>query len=743
MFLELADALLDIPPQDQAFSQTIADHQQRIAQNSIQIDHTTLELAAKAAIADNRVTLVPHLLRIGLWLHLISPPTFYENICTSLIMSRKWNTLRAVLRFCDHYIVKPTCKLLNIRLRSHLHSEAYSALQLISVKQMFAKHGRQFDRETFNILIEASIANRDMEACCQIILLMTGQGFEIDEETHRAILARMVAMGPNQELETTIFTSLRGVDPSLDTAILNSLIRLRSIARDDAMLKKYVSYLRRSAQPNFATSKPAPALYWNANPDISTISTLIEHFGRRRQLNAALEAFRLIDTLKLEASTEAVAHMIYAYGRCGKIQNTLSLTAELSKSLPLTQRERAYKLLRQLGWDGSATGHNISNVTANVYIFNALLKVVIAEHGLDALIVFLDLMEVHHISPDDETGGIYLASLNKYGNTTSDNIIYTLHRLAQYGLNWRQRHVNAVLYAIMGEHKKLMFGPGGWKGASAFESPNRERRIRGCFTIRQAKNVFEILDGSARPKDAYDRRLRAILSTVDESGARHDHATYCVRMMYHARLTRDAEKVEDIYNSMIKNGLTPNGYHVAALMEAFCFTGQIEKAQATLSRAVSDEIAINCVHYTLLIRDFGNRGDPDSAYRIYKRMIDDKVTPDIAALDAVIRAYFMTKDYISAKKVLFQLWGTVLPRNTLPPSSASLGEAMERLRALEKMRRPGISRNDKKDASTVKKISTKWRRTVLSAELRATRPALRGFKTKLRKEEHPSQTDKG
>jgi pentatricopeptide repeat protein len=724
MFLEAAEVLLDPPSDHQDFRKTITDRKQVIAQSLVTTDHEVLELAAKIAMRNDRFALVPHILRVGCWLGLDTPATLYENICNSLLISRQWDLLLRVLRFRNDQKLPPTTKLLNLRLRVYLHTEDYSRLQMSVVKRLFSECRCQFDRETFNILIEASVANRDMHACRQNVVQMIRDGFEINEETHRAILVRMVAMGPNQRLEATIFQSLQGMDPSLDTAILNSLIRLRSIARDDAMLRQYISHIRRGRP-----TAPHAATYWEVPPNISTISTLIEHFGRRRQINAALEVFGLISHLKLKLSTEAVASLIYAYGHCDKIQKALAIAADLSKFLPPARRERAHRLLQDLGWDGSNTGHDISEVTANVFIFNSLLKMVIAERGLDAVEIVLNLMEAHYVAPDDDTAAIYLRFLDRFKNTNSDDIICILYRFAHHRLNWRRRHVNVILHAILREHKKLVFGPGGWKAASVSTLPNRERISVHpmASTFSRARNVFGIMDGAIRPESAFNERLRDILVTVHESGARQDHATYSIQMIYHARITRDAAMVEEIYKVMVENDIVPNAYHTAALMEAYCFTGQVQKAQSTLSKAAADGIIVNRVLYTLLIRAFGNQGDPDSAYHVYKQMIQDNVRPDIAALDAVIRSYFIVKDYFTGRKVLFQLWGTVLPLDTVPPPTTTLSNAMSHLRELEKMNRPSHSKRGPKDAPRLKEITTRWRRTTSRQQLKTVPPALRSL----------------
>lgn len=725
LFLDVSESLMG-SSKDHDFRQTITECRQRISQSGIRLDGHVLESVINMAATGKQDALIPHILQSGWWLNLNVPPTTYENICSSLVESRKWYALDAVLRFCARHDVAPTTKILNMRLRAYLHSENYTMLQVPLVKQMFSKKRCLFDRETYNILIEASVANRDMGSCQKIIMEMEKDGFSIDEATHRAILARMIAIGPRHALESTIFASVQGANPALDTAILNSLIRLRSIARDDATIKQYLSHIRSNHPQDATFTKDPPHPYWNVPPDISTISVLIEHFARRKARLGAQKAFDLIAHLGLKPSTEVVAQMILMYAKCGKMQKALSLTASLSKRLPAERCERSSELLQKLGWNGSETVHDISEVAANTYIFNALLKGIISQHGLNGVITILDLMDVHYVAPDDDTAALCLSFLNTHKKANSDDIISILYRFAQYPVIWRQRHINVILHSILREHKHLTFREGGWKGASTFSGPNRERKQSSDHspcTYERANNVFSIVEGTKRPEEAFNRPLQNIFSAVQSSGARHDHATYSIRMLYHARITQDVEAVESLYHSMLDNDLIPNAYHVAALMEVYCVTGKVERAEEILKKAVLDGVGFNRVLYTLLIRAFGNQHDPESAHRVYQDMIRKVIQPDIAALEAVVRSYFLVQDYDAARTVLFQLWGTVLPLDTLPPPTTSLGSAMSHLRSLEMTQKIKHSKYSQTDAAKMKEILTKWRRS--SKTKRTTKPALR------------------
>jgi pentatricopeptide repeat protein len=199
-------------------------------------------------------------------------------------------------------------------------------------------------------------------------------------------------------------------------------------------------------------------------------------------------------------------------------------------------------------------------------------------------------------------------------------------------------------------------------------------------------------------------------------------------MFYHARVEKDATAVEDLFEEMLRNDLRPNAYHTAALIEAYCNTRQIERARQTLFTASVDGVRVNRVLYTLLIQAYGNEGDPDMGREIYCRMLADRVVPDIASLEVLVRGYFMVQRYAEAKETLLEFWPTVLPFRSRPLPFVSLSGGLRILREMEwHAKRPPPTKG-RLTGLFVKEITKQWQRTVKKSKLREISPVVKKLK---------------
>lgn len=691
------------------------------------MDEEVLSSVTEAAIECNLPSLIPHLLHIGHSFDVDINIGLFENLCEALIAARHWGELQAVLDICYKTNISLSPKVLNAQLRMHLHTETYSALQMKEVERFFGQHACALNRDTYNVIVEAYIANRDLQGCRKVVVHMENAGFPINEETQRAVLFRLVSLGPNEALEGQIFASLQGMSSSLDVELLNSLIRLRSMARDDGGVRRYLLYLQRSKDASLSSNLPNRGSLeeWNTPPDISTISILIEHFARRQNLQYALMAFSLISEFQLKPSPEAVAHMIYAYGRCHQLQKALALTATLfSKAFP-RRITRSHSLLTRLGWDGSPHDEGAPKVVINTYILNSLLRALLPSRGLDAATIILDLMKVAFVTPDSDTAQLILSFIEKHEHLHSAALNRVLFRLAEHGSTGiHVRHMNTVLHALLRERKRAV-ARGGWQGLSARLSVNRAWRAKRTapVTLERVKQAFSLLGDSPTAGSPGDITLRRNWQAINPN-ENQDHTTYALRMCYHARVEKDAEAVERLYDEMLQKNLKPNAYHVAALIEAYCNTRQLGKARGAISAAYADGVTVNRVLYTLLIQAYGDHGHPDAGRDIYHSMLADGVIPDIASLEVLVRGYFVAQDYQGAKNALLEFWHTVLPPNTIPPPKTSLSRALWHLRKAEHVLKPPPPKKGPQVAPFAKGLVTRWRRTQRNARLREPKRAI-------------------
>jgi len=724
LFLNVAE-ILSRPASSRLRRDALREAEHRLAANDVVIDQHVLKMIANSAIESNTSSVIPHLINTAHKMNIRIDPSLYASLCDMLTASRHWRELQTVLDICYQTGIQLSSRVLNAQLRLHLHTEAYTALQLNEVERFFALKGNSLSRESYNILIEAHIANRDLQACRRVIIRMENAGYPVNEETCRAVLTRMAALGPNQELEGQVFASIGGISPSLEIGTLNQLIRLRSIARDDDAIREYVTFLRSHHTGGDGPSQPTSQL--KIAPNTETIALLIEHFGRRRNIDGALAAFSLIPALQLSPSSEVIARMMTTYGRCDRLSEALGLAAALFSHTNPEKRLELHDLLIQLGWDGTVANEHVVGIPVNVFILNTLLAITLPERGLDAVSTILHIMSLTSISPDNETARRVLAFLDVTKSMNSTALSKLLYRLSQRArTSPAVQHINIIFHALLREEKKLLKGTGGWKGASTFLAMQRARLLQNSpppATLERVRRNFSILDGETPAEEAENHTLRRNLQAVDKS-ARQDHARYSLRMFYHARVEKDATAVEDLFEEMLRNDLRPNAYHIAALIEAYCNTRQIERAKQMLFTASADGVRVNRVLYTLLIQAYGNEADPDMGREIYCRMLADRVVPDITSLEVLVRGYFMVQQYAEAKETLLEFWPTVLPFRSRPLPFVSLSEGLKILREMEwHAKRPPPTKG-RFTGPFVKEMTKKWQRTVKKSKLREISPVI-------------------
>lgn len=685
------------------------------------IDIRTLQHLSQAPIDNQLAWLVVHLFRTAKYQGVQLAP-LYSSILPALIDAREWNGLRDLLKFLRPR-VDCSSRLVNAQLRLDLHNEDYSKLTLQSVEADYPKYTK-FNRETYNLLIEARIANRDMEGLRQILIQMQARGVEIGEDTHRAILSRMAAVGPNEELENKIVSYLYGINPSIDTVILNHLIRLRSIARDDAVIERYLAMLQRDGESETAFGPLTPAV-----PDMTTLALLVEHFGRRKNLDGAQRVIDTVDHLGLKPTHELLAHLIYVYHRVDRLQDALTLMSRLLYHLQPPLQRRLRVLLQDLGWEQSDATTPIP-LRPNVYIFNALLSFVLQKRGIAAIQPILTIMKYNHVLPDDDTVRIVMLHLSRTEKVGFDTLVQFLHRcLINRGFKPQIRHVNIVFHALLREYRDRVKGHGGWRAAAARLTISDTRDISAAS--EKPKTMFRALGTSQNAFDLSHGGLRAILISVKESGARQDHATYSLRMFYHARVEKDVESVERLYENMVQLELCPNAYHVAALVDVHLLNGNIDLALQRIARAQKDGVKLHPALYTMVICAFGDAGQPDKGLEVYKQMMANNVRPDIASLDAVVRGYFLVKHYADASTVLQDLWSTVLPEETQPAPRTPLRTLMDILRREERLRYPSAPKLGHRLPETIRGIQTNLRRMAKRDPEEAGPPAVNYFLSKV------------
>ena len=577
--------------------------------------------------------------------------------------------------------------MLNWQLRLLLRRKRYDALTLPQVLEDFQTKDVKPSQRTYLILACAHLENRDLPSARTVLDAMGHAGFPVDQRTCKVILGGLTTLGPDAVVESSLLATLRGLDPGVDTVILNSLLILRSRAADQAALQMYISYVAPRDSPEQARRIPE---WLRIRPDVETFRILIEHFTAWRDFETAARSFQLILDSGLQPNDEATAALLRVHFANKRPELAIAIIAEL-----LSRNRRVeYELFQSLGQGAARSPYKLAGVVKpSTLLFNALLTGLLPIRGLSALSSILSLMESCHLTPDEETLHRFLHHLESYESLNSSELINVLYRFTQikYLPNIRPsiKHVNVILHALLKEWARAA-RPLGWKATACYLSKGRHpgegrlswkarnsmssERLKRAFTLVENESAEsaanDIMSYSASQDTAYDeqtaklnaplQQLDLIVEWLQRSGVRGDKATWGMRLLYHSRVRKDMTGSERLYRQMMKTGIRPDPYHVSAIIEGYCSVGLLQEAETMLSAARQKRIATRH-HYTMIICALGNAKDPAAGFRLFNQMLVDGVTPDFASVEAVVRGHFLLRQYRAAKRLLLALWQQVVP----------------------------------------------------------------------------------
>jgi len=578
--------------------------------------------------------------------------------------------------------------MLNWQLRLLLRRKRYDALTLPQVFEDFHAKGLKPNQRTYLIVVRAHLENRDLPNARAVLDAMGQAGFPLDQRTCKVILGGLVTLGPDAEVENSLLATLKGLDPGVDTVILNYLLILRSRAADRAAFQMYVSYVT----PSDSQQQPRRIPEWlRVKPDVETFRILIDHFTAWRDFETAESSFQLILDSGLQPNDEATAALLRAHFENKRPELAIAIIAELFSGDPHVK----HGVFQSLGQGAAESPYKLAGVVKpSTLLFNALLTGLLPIRGLSAFSSILTLMQSCRLTPDEETLHRFLHHLESYEPLNSSELIHVLYRFTQikYLPNIRPsiRHVNVILHALLKEWARAA-RPLGWKAAAWYLSQGRHPgggrlswKARNSMSSERLKRAFALVENESAESAAKDivvsysesqntehqqvpklnaplRQLELIVEWLQRTGVRGDKATWGLRLLYHSRVLKDMPGSERLYRQMLKTGIRPDPYHVSAIIEGYCAAGLLQEAETMLGAARQNRIATRH-HYTMIICALGNAKHPKAGYRLFNQMIVDGVTPDFASVEAVVRGHFLLRQYGTAKRFLLGLWPQVVPQ---------------------------------------------------------------------------------
>ena len=580
--------------------------------------------------------------------------------------------------------------MLNWELRLLLRRKRYDALTLPQVLEYFQAKDVKPNQRTYLIMARAHLENRDLPSARGVLDAMGQAGFPIDQRTCKVILGGLTTLGPDADVENSILATLKGLDPGVDTVILNALLILRSRAADQAAFQMYISYVAPHDSQEQARRIPE---WLRIRPDVETFCILIDHFTAWRDFETAARSFQLILDSGVQPNNEATAALLRVHFANRRPELAIAIIAELLSGNRLVQ----YGVFQSLGQGAATSPYKLAGVVKpSTLLFNALLIGLLPIRGLSALSSILSLMQSCHLTPDEETLHRFLHHLESYESLNSSELIHVLYRFTQFkylpNIRPSIRHVNVILHALLKEWARAA-RPLGWKAAACYLSKGRHPaggrlswKARNSMSSERLNRAFSRVENESAESaelaandimsyyesqdTAYDeqtaklnaplRQLDLIFEWLQRSGVRGDKATWGMRLLYRSRVLKDMTGSERLYRQMKKTGIRPDPYHVSAIIEGYCSTGLLQEAETMLRAARQNRIATRH-HYTMIICALGDAKDPKAGYRLFNQMLVDGVTPDFASVEAVVRGHFLLGEYGAAKRFLRGLWQQVVP----------------------------------------------------------------------------------
>lgn len=689
--LRVAELIYARHPTRWQVKQVFLNAQKELQTHKYTINDAVYWHLVKVAIRRGHATLIPQLLYVASRLCVQFSTRFYEDVCIFLAQESHWDVLSRVIL---HYRRSASRRgwsdrMLNWQLRLLLRRKRYDALALPQVLDYFHAKDVKPNQRTYLIVARAHLENRDMPSARAVLDAMGQAGFPVDQRTCKVILGGLVTLGPDAGVESSLLTTLKGLNPGVDTVILNSLLILRSKAADREAFQMYLSYVA----PSDSQQQPRRTPEWSRiKPDVETFRILIHHFTTWRHFEAAERSFQLILDSGMQPNDGATAALLRAHFANKRPELAIAIMAEL-----LSGNRRVNRgIFKSLGQGTAESPYKLAGVVKpTALLFNALLTGLLPAHGLSALSSILSLMQSCRLTPDEETLHRFLHHIESYESLNSSELIHVLYRFTQikYLPNIRPsiRHVNVILHALLKEWARAA-RPLGWKAAAWYLSngrhPSQGRlawKARNSMSSERLKRAFTLVENEAAEATAKDiavsysesqgredqqpaklnaplRQLDLIFEWLQRTGVRGDKATWGMRLLYHSRVLKDMPGSERLYRQMVKTGIRPDAYHVSAIIEGYCASGMLQEAETMLCAARQNRIATRH-HYTMIICALGNAKDPKPGYRLFNQMVLDGEAPDFASVEAVVRGHFLLKQYGSGKRFLLGLWPQVVPQS--------------------------------------------------------------------------------
>lgn len=605
----------------------------------------------------------------------------YERVVYQLVVKKEWVLVQEVINVALAE-EKPSVRLLDWQALALIETQDFAGLSaLINIHVKYEITPR---RRTIGQLLRGHLLNHDLERARDVMKQLERVGLGADTSTYKTILSVYHGLGLDDFIVEKANEILADPEESLQSKVtaLNGLIRIHLSNHN---LTGALSLIEKFGNMENGDEHARDLI----KIDTATYTILLSYLARHQSLDLLDRILKRIEVVDLRPDARVASSLIHLYYALGS--ETPALQVLKDACLPTVLD---LETLKHLGYDGESDiprAFRDYRGGPTVAMFNSIIESALPLRGFRVFNHILKLMESCNIYPDATTLEIFLSHLEKEKHILSVDVSRVLNKLMKCDIQPTIKHLNVILRSIV-RNDKMKAHSCGWHGLAYRVSQTLKALDPVDMEALKIKEAPPLIDPelsiTSRQTQTVIRLLRPIVESLVSRSIKADRTTFALRMRFDSFALPPnlaAVSAEKTLQHMQDRGMHPTVYHYSALMEAYCASGNVEMARSLLletrSRGLMTGVESAVLMYTILISAYGRQGRPDLALSIFQEMLDENITPDIAAVDAVVGAFFAVKAFHLARRVLIDLWPMVapFPRELL---NAPLKSCITRLREL-------------------------------------------------------------
>ncbi|KAM5533081.1 hypothetical protein V8D89_013224 [Ganoderma adspersum] len=629
------------------------------------------------------------LLRLATQIGASCSPKIWNHLTAKVAELGEWRGVRNLAAFARQQLGFTTVKLLNWRLRAWMEDQRYVSVP--DVLAMFQGERVTPSRLTYHLLVAMHLRNCDLAAALTGLRAMESAGFPVTAKTCAIIVLGYRSFGLTPAIRAQALATIGTGDDKVSSLVLNGLIHLLLDAEDVSGVVDVLSSVSQNGGPPFdhgagftqgddAGASPSLVSVTRSTPrnlvNVTTYNILLNHLSRQGDLARAMHVLQQMHVAEVLPDSNTAAALVRLYFSAGYPNDAFHVVAGVLGDYP-----EAIDFLVSLGFRRSTLPElPIPPPTPpTTHIFNALLRSVKRQRGLQDLNVVLAVMQIVKVNPNATTIRIVLSSLRPH--IRPGELVRIARLLQSGGVTPAKDHLNVLLNAMLSDERATSY-PRGWDQSLPSIHPSSSKTpptapsepIPSVSSQPVAGITFSRLRGAVN-------HLGPIAQSLSARGVRGDRATFALRIKHLAVVRRDIEAAREQFRTMVRLGFRPNRYHYGALMEGYAATGDLRGATEVMRAAADAGLKPDVKMHTILIAGHARLARTRGAMKMFRLMLADGVRPDVPAVDALVSAFFRRREYGAARRLLLRLWPQVAP---LPDGlvDAPLRELARAFRAL-------------------------------------------------------------